>query len=83
MLRIANAHCGITFESESHVLLLCNLYNNIYLLIPAEIVSVEPGFPNLSDVETLNVLPTNPLLMRMSAKTGFKCNFLGFTRHWF
>ncbi len=58
-------------ENESHVLLQCSLYNDNrnVLFCKANSDSVVHNFLTLDDTEKMNVIFTEPSLIRMSAKS--------------
>ena len=56
-------------ENESHVLLQCSLYNDIRNVLFRKANSVVHTFLTLDDTEKMNVIFTEPSLIRMSAKS--------------
>ena len=58
-------------ESEMHVMLSCNLYNDLRETLFNKAVSLNQDFRNLSDTDKLNFLFSDFNMIRLSAKTCF------------
>jgi len=58
-----------TVEDERHVLLKCNLYNDIRNALFIKANNVVPNFITLDDTEKMKIIFTEPNMIRMSAKS--------------
>lgn len=72
-LNIENRTCPFcqAIETESHVIFDCPLYNDLRISLLNTILSIEPNFYDMQDIDKLKLVFSNHSLIRICAKT---CN---------
>lgn len=72
-LRVEDRKCTFcnTVEDESHVILECNLYDDLRQILFGRAQLIQPGFVNMSSQEQLKFIFTNTPIIRLAAKTCF------------
>jgi hypothetical protein len=63
--------CGLETETETHVIIKCNIYDDLRTHLFDAASGVFTDFNNLSDVDKVVFILTNPKLTKFAAKTCF------------